>query len=104
MDGAVNPYLLQAGVVVAGLDGVENKRDPGKRTDLDLYAEGHKLRGARKLPLNLLDALRLFEKDKLVAGGFGDSFVKSYVKLKMREWNDYASAISDWERQNTLDC
>ena len=104
MDGAANPYLLQAGVVVAGLDGIENQRDPGTRTDLDLYAEGHKLRGARKLPLNLLDALRLFEKDKVVRAGFGESFVKSYVKLKSREWNDYVGAISDWERRNTLDC
>ena len=60
MDGAANPYLLQAGVVVAGLDGIENERDPGARTDLDLYAEGHKLRGARKLPLNLLDAAAAF--------------------------------------------
>ncbi len=104
MDGAANPYLLQAGIVVAGLDGIENDRDPGKRTDLDLYAEGHKLRGARKLPLNLLDALRLFERDKAVAAGFGDSFVASYVKLKTREWNDYSGVVSDWERRSTLDC
>ena len=104
MDGAANPYLLQAGVVVAGLDGIENERDPGQRTDLNLYAEGHKLRGARKLPLNLLDALRLFEKDKVVRAGFGESFVKSYVKLKTSEWNAYAGTISDWERSNTLDC
>ncbi len=104
MDGSANPYLLQAGIVVAGLDGIENARDPGKRTDLDLYAEGHKLRGARRLPLNLLDALRLFERDKAVRAGFGESFVKSYVKLKTGEWNEYAGAISDWERRNTLDC
>ena len=104
MDGSANPYLLQAGIVVAGLDGIENARDPGKRTDLDLYAEGHKLRGARKLPLNLLDALRLFERDKAVRAGFGESFVKSYVKLKTGEWNEYAGAISEWERRNTLDC
>jgi len=104
MDGSANPYLLQAGIVVAGLDGIENARDPGKRTDLDLYAEGHKLRGARRLPLNLLDALRLFERDKAVRAGFGESFVKSYVKLKTGEWNAYAGAISEWERRNTLDC
>ncbi len=104
MDGSANPYLLQAGIVVAGLDGIENARDPGKRTDLDLYAEGHKLRGARKLPLNLLDALRLFERDKAVRAGFGERFVKSYVKLKTGEWNEYAGAISEWERRNTLDC
>ena len=104
MDGSANPYLLQAGIVVAGLDGIGNARDPGKRTDLDLYAEGHKLRGARRLPLNLLDALRLFERDKSVRAGFGESFVKSYVKLKTAEWNEYAGAISDWERRNTIDC
>ena len=104
MDGAANPYLLQAGIVVAGLDGIENALDPGARTDLNLYAEGHKLRGARRLPLNLLDALRLFEKDKVVRAGFGESFVKSYVKLKTSEWNAYSGTLSDWERSNTLDC
>ncbi|HJP45803.1 MAG TPA: type III glutamate--ammonia ligase, partial [Arenicellales bacterium] len=44
MDGAVNPYLLQAGVLAAGLDGIENKRDPGKRLDINMYTDGHKVR------------------------------------------------------------
>ena len=52
MDGAVNPYLCQAGILAAGLDGVANKRDPGKRLDIDMYAQGHTVKGARKLPLN----------------------------------------------------
>ena len=50
MDGAANPYLLQAGILVAGLDGINNKRDPGKRIDFNLYTEGHQVRGVRKLP------------------------------------------------------
>ena len=62
MDGAANPYLMQAGIIAAGLDGVANKRDPGKRLDIDMYADGHKIKGAKKLPLNMLDALRLTEK------------------------------------------
>ena len=42
-DGAANPYLLQAVIIAAGLDGVRTKADPGKRHDIDMYAEGHKV-------------------------------------------------------------
>jgi glutamine synthetase len=89
---------------MAGLDGMENKRDPGKRLDLDMYAEGHTLTNVRKLPLNLLDALRLFDKSEIARKGFGDSVVDSYVKLKMESWNDFMSHTSEWERAHTLDC
>jgi glutamine synthetase len=53
MDGAANPYLLQAGVLAAGLDGIANERDPGQRLDINMYTEGHKLRRIRRLPLNM---------------------------------------------------
>jgi glutamate---methylamine ligase len=33
MDGAANPYLLQAGLLAGGLDGIAQKRDPGRRLD-----------------------------------------------------------------------
>ena len=59
-DGAANPYLLQAGILAAGLDGIAKKTDPGQRLDINMYTEGHKVRGAKRLPLNLLDALRAF--------------------------------------------
>ena len=103
MDGAANPYILQAGVIVAGLDGVENKRDPGKRLDINMYTEGHRLRRIRRLPLNLLDAVRLFDSSKVVRSGFGAEFVDAYVKLKLDEWKSYSGAISQWERDHTLD-
>jgi len=60
-DGAANPYLLQAVTLAAGLDGVRTKADPGKRYEIDMYAEGHKVRGAPKLPLNMLDAIRAYD-------------------------------------------
>ena len=63
-DGAVNPYLLQAVIIAAGLNGLHTNADPGRRYDIDMYAEGHKVRGAPKLPLNMLDALRTFDKDR----------------------------------------
>ena len=104
MDGAANPYLLQAGVLAAGLDGVENERDPGKRLDINMYSDGHKIRGLRRLPANLLDAIRLFEKSKVLRSGLGDALVDSYSKLKYQDWRNYSSAISQWERDHTLDC
>jgi glutamine synthetase len=45
-DGAANPYLLQAAILAAGCDGVATQADPGRRYDIDMYAEGHKVKGA----------------------------------------------------------
>jgi glutamine synthetase len=104
-DGATNPYLLPAAVLAAGLDGIARSIDPGKPLDINMYAEGHKAPpGVKKLPLNLLDALRVTEKSELLRRELGDEFVDSYVKLKMREWNDYTGHLSSWERAATLDC
>jgi glutamine synthetase len=104
MDGAANPYLLQAGVLAAGLDGVENKRDPGPRLDINMYTEGHKVKGAKKLPLNLLDALRLTEKSKVLRDAMGDSFIDAYTRMKHEEWSRYCRHLTQWELDNTLDC
>ena len=104
MDGAANPYLLQAGVLAAGLDGVAGKRDPGKRLDINMYTDGQRLRRLRRLPDNLLDAVRLLNKSKVVRAALGDAFVTSFVKLKYDEWARYMAVLSDWEVQNTLDC
>jgi glutamine synthetase type III len=104
MDGATNPYLLQAGLAAAGLDGIANKRDPGKRIDLNMYTEQHKLKKVRKLPTNLLDAIRLLDTCKVARTAFGDEFVNSYVKLKTDEWQRFTREISHWELSHTLDC
>ena len=102
-DGAANPYLLQAVIIAAGLDGVRSKADPGKRHNIDMYAEGHKVRGAPKLPLNMLDALRAFDRDKGLKTALGDEFSAAYLKMKMQEWQSYVSHFSAWEKENTLD-
>jgi len=104
-DGAANPYLFPAAVLAAGLDGIENGTDPGKPLDIDMYAEGHKApAGTKKLPLNLLDALRLTDKSALLRRQLGDEFVNSYIKLKTSDWNEYSRQLTPWERATTLDC
>ena len=104
MDGAANPYLLQAGVLAAGLDGAANHRDPGKRLDINMYTEGHTVKNAKKLPLNLLDALRATDKSKTLRTAFGDTVIDSYLKLRMDDWNSYCRHLTQWELEHTLDC
>ena len=103
-DGATNPYLLQAGILASGLDGIRNKRDPGKRLDIDMYADGHLVKDAKKLPLNLLDALRTLEGSAVLKSALGESSVATYLQLKHADWNAYASHLTAWERDTTLDC
>ncbi len=104
MDGAANPYLMQAGALVAGMDGFANRRDPGKRLDINMYTESRKARGLKKLPLNMWDAIRLFTASKVLNEGFGAPLCDAYAKLKRQEWDEYAASISQWEQDHTLDC
>jgi len=103
-DGAANPYLLQAVKLASGLEGIASQQQPGKRLDIDMYSEGHKARGAKKLPLYLIDAVRAFERDKTLRRALGDDFSNAYIKLKTAEWNEYSRHLTEWERHNTLDC
>jgi glutamine synthetase len=102
-DGAANPYLLQAGILAAGLDGIEHSRDPGQRLDVNMYEPGAAQEGVRRLPLNLLDALRAFSGCAMLRDALGSDFVEPYVKLRMLEWHEYMRHLSDWEREHTLD-
>jgi len=102
-DGAVNPYAMQATILAAGLDGIHGKRDPGKRLDINMYTHGHLAGDVKRLPLNLLDALRALQASKLLNDGLGE-YVPAYLKLKHQEWNDYSRHLTDWERDTTLDC
>jgi glutamine synthetase len=102
-DGAANPYLLQAVILAAGLSGLRSSADPGARRDLDMYAEGHKVTDAPRLPLNLMDALRALEKDEDLRASLGAAFCEAYLKLKHDEWNAYASHFTRWERENAFD-
>lgn len=103
-DGAANPYLLPAALIAAGLDGINEKRDPGPRYDNNSYSDPLPTDKAKKLPSTLLEALNYLETNTVLSKSLGDSFIKAYVKLKHLEWNQYNSQITPWELENTLDC
>jgi len=101
-DGAANPYLYPAAVLACGMEGMENGIDPGKRLDIDMYAQGHTVRDAGTLPMNLLDALRELEKNEIIRGALGPAS-DAFLKLKHEDWNGYARHLTEWEREHTLD-
>jgi len=103
-DGATNPYLLQAAVIAAGLDGIAEHRAPGPRLDNNMYTEPLPASEVRRLPTNLLDALRALKGNEVLVKALGSSFTDAYANLKDREWHEHQAQISAWERQATLDC
>jgi glutamine synthetase type III len=103
-DGATNPYLLQAAVIAAGLDGLANHRDPGRRCDNNMYTDPLPPSEIRRLPTNLLDALRALRANESLATALGMPFIEAFTKLKEREWHEHHAQVSAWEREVTLDC
>ena len=102
-DGAANPYLLPAAIIAAGLDGIVRQIEPGDRADCNSYTTipSHDV---KRLPANLLDALRCLEANSVFAKAFGDSVIDSYLKLQYQQWEDYNDRVTNWELERTLDC
>jgi len=112
MDGSANPYLLQAGIISAGLDGIKNKINPGKPLDCNMYKDYKKYPNLPKLPDNLELSLEKLKNSKSVNKSFGEKTINSYLKLKKLEINEFkekltfdkTKPITKWEKANTLDC
>lgn len=105
IDGAANPYLASAAMLAAGLDGVKNKIDPGKKNTRNLYEVPEQQLRKDKiefLPTTLKDALDHFETDKVLHDALGEEFSAMYVNAKRREWDAYHRSISQWELDNYI--
>ena len=85
---AANPYLYIASQIVAGLDGIERRRDPGP-PDNDPYATAHPM-----LPATLAASVDFFEREPLFAEHFGRIFVDYYAALKRREIARFEEAVA----------
>ena len=92
-DPMANPYLAFAALLMAGLDGIQNKVDPGQAMDKDLYDLPP--RELRKIPTvcgSLREALQNLDRDRAflkVGGVFSDDFIDSFIDLKMQEVTRY---------------
>ena len=112
MDGSANPYLLQASVLAAGIEGLNKRINPGKPLFCNMFEDYKKYPNLSKLPNELKDSLDKIENNKEMNKAFGKEVIKSYVKLRTSELKDFndnetfdkSKPITKWERQNTLDC
>jgi glutamine synthetase len=88
-DPLANPYLVFAAILLAGLDGILNKIDPGPAMDKNLYdLPPRELKKVPTVSASLREALANLDKDRafLKAGGvFTDDFIDSYIELKMAQ-------------------
>ncbi len=104
-DLTMNVYLALGMTISAAIDGIQNKTDPGKPSDFDLYAlkaEDMKKLGIRRLPRNLLQATEALQKNKIAEKVMGKVMLNSYVQYKNDEWERYHQAVTDWEVKEYL--
>jgi glutamine synthetase len=91
--GAANPYLVMAGVLAAGIDGLENRIEP----TAEERGIAWDLRGVTCLPQRLEDALDAFEADGALRAALGEEFVKLFLAVKRHEVAKARAAIADYD-------
>jgi glutamine synthetase len=112
MDGSANPYLLQAGIIAAGLEGINKRLNPGNPLHCNMYEDYKKYPKLKKLPNDINQAINMLKNSKTLSQAFGSDIIKSYIKLKNLEIKNFQTKnkfnkrkpVSQWEKDNTLDC
>jgi glutamine synthetase len=85
-DPSCNPYLAFASMLMAGLDGIQNKIDPGSPVDADLYElPPEELAKINSVPASLGESIKALEEDNefLLKGGvFTPDLLEAYISYK----------------------
>ena len=107
-DMSANPYLMAAAIGAAGLDGVLKKATAPPPADLNMYdahdpAVAAAEAASKALPSMMPEALDQLAASEVLAGGMGQEFVDSYLKLRRAHWVEYTSHLSAWELETYLD-
>jgi glutamine synthetase len=104
-DSSANPYLALAGVIAAGLDGIDRQLDPGPPVNQDVYEMSAAQRaelGLKLLPQNLGAAAEALRSDTVLAESLGTAIVHEFAALKSAEWIEYSQHVSAWETARYL--
>ncbi|MFD2130241.1 glutamine synthetase family protein [Pseudogracilibacillus auburnensis] len=99
-DGTCNPYLLSTCLIAAGLDGIQNKIDPGDPiledvSQMDEFERKEK--GIEWVPRTLSDALDSLAEDTILADTIGREIWTEFIKVKRNEWNKFCQYVTDNE-------
>ena len=100
-DPTTNIYLLEAALLLAGLDGIKRKLDPGDPVDENVYKLSEEKKREYKigsLPTSLKGALDSFQSDrKFLEEVFTKDFLDKYIELKYKEYSAFAQTPTAWE-------
>lgn len=105
-DGAANPYLAATVLLAAGLDGIENRIDPGEQNVDNLYEVSDdelERRGIHSLPSTLNAAADALETDDVIRNALGIEYADYYIQVKREEWQNYHLSVSQWETDKYIE-
>jgi glutamine synthetase len=94
-----NPYLAIAALLAAGLDGIENKTDPGPELKGNAYEAGE----AEAFPSSLREAVALWEKSAFARKAFGDKVHAHYLNYGQLEQGLFDKVVTDYERRRMFE-
>ncbi len=99
-DSSCNAYLAFAVILASGLDGLRRNLTPLKPINQNIFkmSDSEKIENKIKsLPSNLMEALELAKKDKLVVETLGEKAFEIFLRMKETEWKKFSTAVTDWE-------
>jgi glutamine synthetase len=105
-DNTSNPFLFLAGLIWAGLDGINKRLDPGEPTNADAgHLEAAELaqRNIRFLPRDAHTAFAALESDTALSDGLGELIHTEFLRMKRFELASYDLQVNDWERAAYFD-
>ena len=89
----LNPYLAQAAMIAAGLDGIERKLELAPPTTGDVYEDT----GARDIPRTLRDATESLRGSAMLRAAMGDDVIDHYTRAAEWEQEEFDRVVTDWE-------
>ncbi|MFO7612693.1 MAG: type I glutamate--ammonia ligase [Clostridia bacterium] len=104
-DPSCNPYLALAGILAAGLDGIENKIAPPPPVNANIFEMSEaelKKNKVVSLPENLQDAIFAMKKSSLVKNVLGKHVFDKFINAKLAEWDEYRTQVTKWELDSYL--
>ena len=104
-DPACNPYLELAACLAAGLDGIEKGMTPPAEITENIFkmdAGARSAHGIEALPGTLEEAIAALREDPLILSALGEHVSESYIEGKEKEWDEYRTRVSSWEREKYI--
>lgn len=103
-DGSTNLYLAQAGLLAAGLEGINQHLPAGKPIDENMFVRGSEFPDLQTLPASLIEALRCLEQDELLMAMLGEQGAKTFLDFKYQEFDSHNAEVTSWELQQYINC